>query len=81
MSITGLNVGYLLIQCALPALWLLFSFLTLLQLRQRRGLPETARAIWAVFIVVVPFLGALAFLVVQPGNRDESVRAEEKRRD
>lgn len=70
MSVSGLNVGYLLIQCALPALWLLFSFLMLFQLRRRRGLPETARAIWAVFIVVAPFVGALAFLVVQPGDRD-----------
>lgn len=71
MSMSGLNVGYLLIQCALPALWLLFSFLMLFQLRGRRGLTEAARAIWAVFVVVVPFLGALAFLVVQPGNRNQ----------
>jgi hypothetical protein len=66
----GLNIGYLLIQCALPALWLLFSLFALLRLRER-PLPETALAIWAVFIVVVPFLGALAFLIVQPGKRPD----------
>jgi hypothetical protein len=58
----------LLIQCALPALWLLLSLFALLRLRQQ-SLPETALAIWAVFIVVVPFLGALAYLIVQPGKR------------
>lgn len=71
MESLGLNAGYLLIQCALPALWLLFSFFTLLQLRGRHGLPETAQAIWAVFIVVVPFVGALAFMVVQPGREQD----------
>ena len=65
----GLNIGYFLFQGIPFFLWLLFSFLTLLQLRWRRGLPETAQAIWAVFIVVVPFVGALAFLVVQPGDK------------
>ncbi|CUS04781.2 protein of unknown function [Candidatus Promineifilum breve] len=68
MDAFGINTGYLLVQCALPALWLLFSFIALLLLRSR-SLPETAQAIWAVFIVVIPFLGALAFLIVQPDNR------------
>jgi hypothetical protein len=70
MSALGLNTGYLLIQCALPALWLLFSLFALFRLRGQ-SLPATALAIWAVFIVVVPFLGALAFLIVQPGNRPQ----------
>lgn len=67
MDAFGINTGYLLIQCALPALWLFFSLVALLRLRQQT-LPATAMAIWAVFIVVVPFLGALAFLIVQPGH-------------
>ncbi len=71
MDAFGINTGYLLIQCALPAVWLLLSLLALIQLRQR-SLPETAQAIWAVFIVVVPFLGALAFLIVQPGSPQKS---------
>lgn len=68
MNAFGLNTGYLLIQCVLPALWLLFSLFALLRLREQ-ALPETAKAIWAVFIVVVPFFGAVAFLIVQPGDR------------
>lgn len=64
----GLNIGYFLLQGIPLLLWLLLSFLALLQLRQRHRLPETARALWAIFIVVVPFAGALAFLIVQPGS-------------
>ena len=66
----GLNTRYLLLQCGLPALWLLLSLFALFRLREQ-PLPATATAIWAVFIVVVPFLGALAFLIVQPGNRPD----------
>lgn len=68
MEAMGINTGYLLIQCALPALWLLVSLFALFRLREQT-LPETAKAIWAVFIVVVPFFGALAFLIVRPGGR------------
>lgn len=68
MQALGLNTGYLLIQCVLPLLWLLLSLFALLRLRER-ALPETARALWAVFIVIVPLLGALAFLIVRPGNK------------
>lgn len=68
MEAMGINTGYLLIQCALPALWLLVSLFALFRLRGQT-LPETAKAIWAVFIVVVPFFGALAFLIVRPGGR------------
>jgi hypothetical protein len=64
----GLNTGYLLLQYVLPALWLLLSLFALLRLRQQ-SLPPTALAIWAIFIVVVPFLGALTFLIVQPDDR------------
>ena len=70
MEAYGLNTGYLLIQCILPVLWLLFSLFALLRLR-RETLSETATAIWAVFIVVVPFFGALAFLIVQPASRPD----------
>ncbi len=70
MDAFGINTGYLLLQCALPAVWLLLSLLALVQLRQR-SLPETAQAIWAVFIVVVPFLGALAYLIIQPGSPEK----------
>ncbi len=70
MEAIGINTGYLLAQCALPALWLLLSLIALLRLRQL-AMPDTATAIWAVFIVVVPFLGALAFLIVRPGEHDK----------
>lgn len=69
MNSLGLNTGYLLVQCVLPSIWLLFSLFALWRLR-RGVLPATATAIWAVFIVVVPLLGALAFLIVQPDDRN-----------
>ena len=32
---------------------------------------EVARAIWAVFVVVVPILGSAAYLIVRPGQGED----------
>lgn len=32
---------------------------------------EAARAIWAIFVVVVPILGSAAFLIVRPGRGED----------
>jgi uncharacterized membrane protein len=45
--------------------WPTLAILTLLALR-RRSLAESVRVMWALIIVVVPLLGALAFWIVNP---------------
>jgi len=47
--------------------WPVASIIALFGLRQRQ-LEEIPRAIWAVLIAIVPLLGAIAFLIVQPGE-------------
>jgi len=47
--------------------WIVLSVLALVQLRRVR-LPETARALWAGMIVVIPLGGAVAFWIVRPGE-------------
>lgn len=72
MEQLGINFGYLLVllfNLILILGWPLFAILALLRLR-RRELPEVARAIWAALIVIVPYLGALAFWLVKPGASD-----------
>jgi len=62
MDVLGINWGYLflmLFNLLLLGGWIVLSTLALFQLRNRE-LPETARAIW-VLILLVPILGALAF--------------------
>jgi hypothetical protein len=67
----GVNFGYLfviLLNLLLVGGWLVSAIFALIQLR-RQYLPETARAIWAALILLVPLAGALAFWIVQPGKR------------
>jgi len=45
--------------------WPLLSFTALFSLRKTR-LPETVRALWALIILAIPLMGALAFWVVAP---------------
>jgi uncharacterized membrane protein YhaH (DUF805 family) len=68
MQELGINPGYLLIQCLIPFLWITLSVFALLRLRTRT-LPEVARAVWAALILIIPVLGALAFFIVQPGDK------------
>ena len=71
MEAVGINVGYLLVQCGLPfifiVIWFLLALAALRQLR-KRPLADSALAVWAALIVCVPLLGAAAFFIVQPGE-------------
>ena len=49
--------------------YLVFVVPPLFLLRQR-ALDETPRAIWALAIISVPIIGAVAFVILQPGSRE-----------
>ena len=49
--------------------YLIFVVPPLFLLRQR-ALDETPRAIWALAIISAPIIGAVAFVILQPGRRD-----------
>ncbi len=53
-----INIGFL-------VGWPLLSLFALVGLR-RRPMSSTAKALWAGIILIVPFLGALAFWLVKP---------------
>lgn len=68
MMIPGNNWGLLFIQLVVFGAWLILTIRVLLQLRQRE-LPETARAIWAAMILIIPIGGAITFWIVQPDRQ------------
>jgi hypothetical protein len=62
----GIGEGLVLFfYCLLPVVWIALSIYTLLALKAVQ-LNETARAIWALLIVLVPILGAVAYWLVRP---------------
>ena len=54
---------------------LVLAIVCLIDLRVRvlrtHPVQEVARAIWAVFVVVVPILGSAAYLIVRPGQGED----------
>jgi len=50
-----------------PIGWLLLAVLALLGLSKRR-LPPVALAIWVAVILLVPWLGAIAYWLIKPGE-------------
>jgi len=71
MELLGTNFGILIINLLLVGSWPLFSIIALLGLR-RRSLTGTNQALWAILVVAVPVLGALAFFIVKPGENDQT---------
>ena len=51
--------------CLLPIVWIALSIYTLMSLKAVH-LNETARAVWALLIVLVPILGAVSYWLVRP---------------
>ena len=39
-------------------------------LLRARALDETTRALWALAIISVPIMGVIAFVILQPGQRE-----------
>lgn len=52
--------------------WLVLLGFALRSLRQR-PLSDEAKALWAGLILIIPFLGAIAFWIVVPGQRAAQV--------
>lgn len=71
MEYAGINWFVLIAQMInifLLATWIFLAVKALRQLRQR-SMTEAVRFGWAALIVLVPILGALAFLLAQPGEQ------------
>ena len=71
METLGIDWGFLIIQMLFVGSWPLASIIALLALR-RSHLTETNQAIWALLVVAIPILGALAFFIVRPGENDQT---------
>ncbi len=71
MEPIGINWGILIINLLLIGSWPLFSIIALLGLR-RSHLTGTNQVLWALLVVAVPVLGALAFFIVKPSENDQT---------
>jgi len=58
--IQGINLAILLGWVTLAILCLVRS--------SRRQMASTAKALWVLIILAIPLLGAIAFLIVKPGD-------------
>ncbi len=65
-----LSVGHLITQIinfVILGGWLVLMLIALFRLR-RSHLAGFEQALWALMIIAIPLLGALAFLIVRPGK-------------
>jgi hypothetical protein len=61
---------------ALFFVWIIVVFHVILDITRSHDLSGGAKALWVLFIIVLPLLGTLAYLVVRGGSmHDRQVRA------
>jgi hypothetical protein len=66
----GLQTGSTIIQLVNIAIllsWVILGIICLVRLGKMQ-ISSTARAIWALVILIIPLIGAIAFLIVKPGE-------------
>jgi hypothetical protein len=65
MEAIGINASMLLVQAFIVILFFGLPIISLLDLAKRKltGIPL---AIWAVFIVVIPLMGSIAYWIIRP---------------
>ncbi len=64
----GFGLGSLLVQIfnvLLVLAWIGLAIYCLIQLR-KQSLSASAKALWTIVVIVIPLVGAIAFLIVQP---------------
>ena len=70
MEMLGINWGYLMAQVLVCGIYPILSLIALLSLR-RTHLTGINQVLWALLIVAIPVLGALAFFIVKPTQNIE----------
>ena len=70
MIMTGINWGYLIIQMLIFGIYPLLSLVALFALR-RSQVTGITQVLWALLIVAIPVLGALAFFIVKPTENNQ----------
>ncbi|GEM_PF-720041 len=70
MDVSSINFGYLIAQVVeiVLAVSLLSLDLSALFVLRRRRLATLEKAIWVLIILAIPFLGAIAFWIIQPSD-------------
>ena len=70
MDMLGINWGYLIIQMLVFGIYPLLSLIALFALR-RNHITGVTQVLWALLIVAIPVLGALAFFIVKPTEKSQ----------
>ena len=58
-----------LINIVLLVTWPILFLVALIELRKMENFPDRVRLVWALIIIIIPVLGAAAFLIVTSKNK------------
>ena len=80
-SYPALNVFWSIIEVFIWVLWFWVLIMVLIDLFRSPDLSGVAKAVWFVFVLFIPLIGVLAYLIVRGGSMHERARQQASQQD
>lgn len=80
-SYPALNVFWTIVEVFLWVLWFWILIMVLIDLFRSSDLSGWGKAFWFLFVLVIPLIGVLAYLIVRGGGMHERTRQAARRQD
>ena len=80
-SYPALNVFWSIVEVFIWVLWFWVLIMVLIDLFRSPDLSGVAKAVWFVFVLFIPLIGVLGYLIVRGGSMHERVRQQASQQD
>ena len=76
-----LNIFWTIFEIFLWVIWIWLLIWIFIDIFRSHDLSGWAKALWVLFVVILPFLGVLVYLIVRGGQMHERAEQQAKRQD
>lgn len=80
-SYPALSVFWTIVEVFLWVLWFWILIMVMIDIFRSPDLGGWAKALWFLFVLFIPLIGVLAYLIVRGGKMHEHARQEARRQD
>ena len=76
-----LNIFWTILEFFLWVVWIWLLILVFIDIFRSHDLSGWAKALWVLFVVIIPFLGVLVYLIARGGEMHERAAQQAQRQD
>jgi len=76
-----LNIFWTMFEIFLWVIWIWLLIMVFIDIFRSHDLSGLAKALWVLFVVIIPFLGVLVYLIARGGNMHERAERQAAQQD